>query len=243
MTNLYNSSQKLPKIVIIHGMNNNLKCFDPLKEELEKRGFNCELVPLPGHDKKHKKCKDFSTAFEIFDAEMKKVTNAPYLVVAFSQGALYTQLWMDKNEDKRPLAQVLLAPALYVKYQHWLNSIAGLLPANLMLISRTPKPLRLKFMLPIQDYRILMEGIFIFHKLKEPFPIPTKLIIDEMDELLDAKVMSTISNINLDFEFLNRPKLKKGFGSHHVLFHPDYFTKSEWEDLIFKIENFFKHMS
>ncbi|MGE3610204.1 MAG: hypothetical protein AB7I27_11495 [Bacteriovoracaceae bacterium] len=243
MTSSFKSFQKHPKILIIHGMNNNLSCFIPLQEEFLRLGFECELIPLPGHDEKHRPVKNLQIALEIFGQEIKNKIDGPYFIISFSQGSLYTQVWLERNLFPKPKAQVLLAPALSLKYPNLAKNLVRILPNDFKIKGQTPVELRLKSKLSILDYQILLDGIFEFKNNKSPFPIPSLLMIDPKDELLNAKEMLEFKYSHLKTISIKRPKLNKWFGSHHVLFHPDYFEADEWIRFISEINNFFQEHS
>lgn len=233
------------KVILIHGMNNNLESFSPLKEKLSSYGLNAEILCLPGHKDNREESKDLKTAFHHFDQSMKKLMQDPYVIVAFSQGALYLQLWLEKNSLPRPKAQVLLAPALFIKGQSRLEKLMTTLPRFLFILSQTPKPLRRYFSLYVWEYRTLFQGIKKFQSMKSAFRIPTMVIVDPKDELVDAKMLKDeLEKRNpdgLNIHFQERPHLKgRRPGKYHILFHPNYFEKEEWDVFCTRISEFLK---
>lgn len=244
MTNSYNLSQpkKLPKLIIIHGLNNNLQSFIPLKNEFEKMGYQCHSLTLPGHGKDRTESRDFKTAFRYFDQEIKKLTQDPYVVIAFSQGALYFQLWLEKNQGPKPLAQVLLAPALYINRYLLTEKIMRTLPSFALIPSAAPRKIRRYPALYVREYRTLLDGIKTYQALKGPIKVPTYILIDPKDELVDAETLKrelfSRGSVDLKVDFEERNHLKNNRGHHHILFHPDYFKEEQWRALCVKAECF-----
>jgi alpha-beta hydrolase superfamily lysophospholipase len=233
MTNLFSSSQK-PKIVFIHGLNNNRGCFDALTRLFQEKGFKTELIILPCHGEDRKEASDFKTALRIFDQKMKDLKNTPYYVIAFSTGALYLQLWLEKNPENKPLKQVLLAPALYLRRQNLIEKMVTILPPFFKFKSFSPKAFRRYELMNVWEYKILIEGVKTYQKIRPTFKVPTLVMIDKKDELVDAEAISK----NLPHvELLERLHLK-GLGSHHIIFHPEYFQKESWESFFKKLSQF-----
>ncbi|HXH30218.1 MAG TPA: alpha/beta fold hydrolase [Bacteriovoracaceae bacterium] len=232
MTNSYSSSKKALRLVFIHGLNNNPECFLPIMDHFRALGYETELVVLPGHGEVREETSSHKTAFSHFTSRMKLISTAPYAVIAFSQGALYLQLWLEKNPDNKPVSQVLLAPALYLRRQKFLDKVLLKLPAWLTIKSFSPKPFRRYHTMKIWEYRTLFDGVKTYQKTKGKFRIPTKVFIDPMDELVDSQTLEeclAASNLGHGVELVRRPTLKRGPGQHHIIFHPDYFRPEEWE--------------
>lgn len=241
MTSSYNSSQR-PKIVIFHGLNNNPQGFGHLKNHFENLGFETDMVILPCHGENRFEAQDEVEALACFSESMKKFDSQNYYAVAFSHGALYLQLWMEKHSGTKPLKQVLLAPALTIRKQGIIAKVLPLIPKSVYIMSLQPKRFRRYNMLSAREYNILVQGIISWQMLKSKFKIPTKVMIDPEDELVHAQnLKSEIEALNSDVkvEFLPRPDLKRGLGAHHIIFHPDYYSESGWKDFLKKIEEFF----
>lgn len=238
MTNLSNSPLKKPnKLIIIHGLNNNAQSFEPLMSEFKQLGWETHFVTLPCHGENRKEASDFKEAFACFDRSMRELADSPYAVIAFSQGALYFQLWLEKRPDKRPLAQVLLAPALYIHRHGMIGLLTKMLPAFISIKSFSPKAIRRYGTLSISEYRILMEGLAAYQRLNGVFKLPTMILIDPKDELVDADMMALrLSPV----ELFPREYLGKKMGIHHIIFHPDYFSADDWKRFIVKINDFLK---
>lgn len=241
MTNSSNSSQNL-KVVIFHGLNNNPQGFEPLRNHFMNLGYETEMIILPCHGEKRSEARDDVEALECFSASMKKLEGQKYYAIAFSHGALYLQLWMEKNVGTPPLKQVLLAPALYIRKQEFISKILPFIPSGLRIMSLQPKKFRRYNMLSAREYNILVQGILSWQKLDAKFKVPTKVIIDPEDELVHAHVLkSEVEKLNPGFEveLWKRPGLKQGLGAHHIVFHPDYFSEREWKEITGKIQGFF----
>ncbi len=240
MTNSYKSFRSpLPKLIIIHGLNNTIESFSPLNDTFKRLGFETHLMTLPGHGSERFEAHHFKDAQEIFNNKMEKIHDAPYVVIAFSYGALLFQLWLDSNPQKAPLCQVLLAPALYIKKWHLLNLLINSLPRSFFIFSQTPKILRRYNHLYIWEYLLLFECIKRFHTINNKIPVPTLILVDPKDELLDSKIMKKKLPLpHLKFIIFEKKSLRKELGAHHVMFHPDFFDQEKWQDMIAKIEIF-----
>jgi len=234
MTNSYSLSRN-NKIVFFHGLNNNQDCFGPLIRHFKELGFETELIVLPGHGKNRKEAKDIKEAIGIFDQKMKTLKDKPYYAIAFSHGALYLQLWLEKNQEHKPIKQILLAPALYINRQKIIERALKILPSFFAIKSLSPKPFRRYEIMNAWEYNILVQGMLIYQKVRGKFRIPTKVFIDPKDELVDAFALRNhLENV----EFVERKYLKKGLGCHHIIFHPDYFEEAHWREFTRKLESF-----
>jgi alpha-beta hydrolase superfamily lysophospholipase len=236
------------RLIIIHGMNNNLEGFHPLRDYFMTLGHECHLLTLPGHGNDRKEAQDFKTAFRFFDQRMKELIKEPYAVIAFSQGALYFQLWLEKNVSPKPLAQILLAPALYIRYQDTIETFSRWLPASFLIKSQTPKKLRRYFTLYIWEYRSLVTALKKYQSLDRWFRLPTLILVDPKDELVDVVRLKqkTLETHDSSFKFVSFSRVfkrRKAIGQHHVIFHPDFFGPDEWNQILKEIENFLKEHS
>jgi alpha-beta hydrolase superfamily lysophospholipase len=234
MTNSYNLSRN-NKVVFFHGLNNNQDCFGPLIRHFKELGFETELVILPGHGKNRKEAKDIKEAIGIFDQKMRNLKDQSYYAIAFSHGALYLQLWLEKNQEHKPAKQILLAPALYINRQKLIERALKILPSFFAIKSMSPKPFRRYEIMNAWEYNILIQGMLIYQKVRGKFRIPTKIFVDPKDELVDAYALSSkLENV----EFIERKYLRKGLGCHHIIFHPDYFEEAHWREFTRKLESF-----
>lgn len=232
-----------PKVIIIHGLNNTLESVFPLRESLQSMGHECVLINLPGHGKSRDKTLHFDSAQREFDQSIKPHTTEPYVVVAFSLGALYLQLWLENNEAPRPLAQVLLAPALKIRHQELVHLVMGRLSPSVPLPSQTPPQLRLYPFLYVRDYDPLLKGQSAFERLSSPFPIPSLILVDPKDEVIDVHgLKKKVDEVNLSsvvFELVERKYLKgRRPGKYHVLIHPDFFRPGDWDQFVEKMSKF-----
>jgi alpha-beta hydrolase superfamily lysophospholipase len=241
MTDSYNLfPKKSHKLIIIHGLNNNPSAFFPLKDEFSRLGWEVSFLTLPCHGSDRKEARDFKSAFKCFDQSMKELTSTPYSVIAFSHGALYLQLWLEKNPKERPNAQVLLAPALFIHRLEQIERTMSLLPSFFLIKSFAPKAFRRYQTLSVREYRILLEGIRTFQKHRAGLNVASLIMIDPKDELVDAQALQDCTALKekVVFEKWPREYLKKGIGRHHILFHPDYFEKTEWQKFTDRIQKF-----
>lgn len=234
MTNSYSLSLR-PKIVFFHGLNNNQDCFGPLIAHFQNLGFETEMVVLPGHGNDRKEARNLKSALTAFEQSMKRLKERPYHAIAFSQGALYLQLWLEKNQQHKPLNQVLLSPALYLRRQKIIEKLLKIIPSFFVIKSLSPRRFRRYEILTAGEYNTLVQGILTYQKIKKDYKIPTLVMIDPKDELVDAQRMKReLKNV----EFIERNYLKMGMGQHHILFHPEYFQDHEWIKFTRKIETF-----
>jgi hypothetical protein len=238
MTNSYNlSPTSKHRLLIIHGLNNNANAFAPMGKALSEQGFDVHYVTLPCHGEIRDEATDLNSALECFDQTMRSLINGPYSVVAFSQGALYLQLWMTREDIPLPVAQVLLAPALFIKNQRLIGLIADLLPSFLSLPSFSPVYIRKYSSLFVREYRLLVAGLRSF---KNAFRAKTLLIIDPEDELVHAGQIQRKLGSLCEIELIHRRGLKRGPGHHHIIFHPDFYSPGTWEKLIERMASFLK---
>lgn len=241
MTNSYNSP-KLPRLIILHGLNNNGACFNSWEDEFKRLGYEVKRVVLPGHGDDRKNAKNLETALNHFDDEMKKVTDVPYVVIAFSYGGLFLELWLNLKNGKRPLKKVFLAPGFYIKRFKFVKKLLEKFPSNLPIPSIAPRPYRRYFWLYVWEYRTLFEGFEKYQELPGKFIDPTMLIIDPKDEVVDAmKIIKETEGRNHGFK-VTRIERKRFLtvGAHHMLFLPKYFVGNTWVELIQKTNQFLK---
>ena len=225
------------RLIIIHGLNNSTDAFLHLKEALSERGFDCHLLCLPGHGHDRDEVKDFRESTAAFDRSMRKLINGPYAVVAFSQGALNLQMWLRDTTTPKPIAQVLLAPAISIRRSELIQRILRLLPPTVVIKSQLPENLRRFSHLYVRDYRTLFEGAHGFNSTLLPFEVPTQIIIDPKDELVDAQRLKKLFHDRVTF--FERPYLRgRRPGKYHAIFHPEYFEDKDWERLVGLISQF-----
>jgi hypothetical protein len=241
MTNFSKLSQS-NKIIIFHGLNNNLQGYGPLRQELEKFGFETEIVTLPCHGENRYEARNYEEALRVFTKTMKRFEGQSYHALAYSHGALYLQLWMENQMTQKPIKQVLLAPALFIRRQSFIVRFLKYIPSFFYIISLQPSRFRRYSILSSREYNILVQGIVKWQKLKRNFRVPSKIFIDPSDELVHAELLKEeVEKINqLKVEYLERADKKLGLGGHHIIYHPDYFTKEAWDKLIQEIVDFYR---
>ena len=237
MTNSYSLSLR-PKLVFIHGLNNNSSSFGPLMEHFKNLGYETEFIVLPGHGNDRKSITNMEAALKSFNKSMEHLKDKPYHVIAFSHGALYLELWLNRHKPNPPIKKILLAPALFIRRYKLVRWLFTILPSFFMVKSFSPKNLRRYQAVTAREYRILMDGIEVYQGPRESIDVPGLILIDPKDELVDAqKLKMNLENVN----FIERPRLRNGLGLHHIIFHPDYFTKEEWKEFTRKIEIFLEN--
>lgn len=234
MTSLYNSSRR-PRIVFFHGLNNNVQCFDSLVQVFKDEGFETEMVVLPCHGHVRKEARSAAEAQMVFNKKMEKYKDVEWIAVGFSHGALYLELWLESEPAGRPLKQILLAPALFINHQKIISAALNILPSFLWIKSLAPAEFRRYEVLSTGEYNILVQRILSYQKLKASLKIPSLILIDPKDELVDAHALKKHLPM---VEFIERRYLKKGPGCHHILFHPDYFTTEDWNSFTLKLKKF-----
>ena len=241
MTNSYNLSRS-HKIVFFHGLNNNQEAFGPLISHFKNLGYETELVVLPCHGDNRREASNAKEALTLFDQSMKKLKDTQYYAIAFSQGALYLQLWLEKNQEHKPARQVLLAPALYIRRQKLIEKMIRILPSFFVIKSLSPKQFRRYEIMSAWEYAILVHSMLIWQKVSGAFRIKTMVMIDPRDELVDAQTLKQeLEKKNQKFSVhLYDRDYVKGMGAHHVMFHPDYFNERDWKSFTHRIETFFE---
>jgi hypothetical protein len=212
MTNSYSLSLR-PKIVIIHGMNNNCEIFEPIADEFRQRGFDTQFIVLPGHlDKKLQLSGD--EALKLFVDVFNAKIQSPYTVIAYSQGALYFELTLNSGLIPKPLKAIYLAPAFFVRNERFIKFL-------------------LRHML-IHEYATLMDKIRKLAEHKIDSSVPRLILVDPKDELVDPrKIKARYPNETILF-----PRRLKLRFRHHVIFNPKYLSKAEWEGMMKTIFEF-----
>jgi esterase/lipase len=228
------------KILLIHGLNNTSESFIPLQQKLNSLDMECVLIKLPGHGINRYEATSLELAMQTFDESLRPHIKSDYFVVAFSQGALYFQLWLDKQTENRPQKQVLIAPALSIRFFTVAEKLIKSVPRMICIPSQTPKQFRRYPFLFGWEYKTLFSGAREYKGIKKKMPIPTLVLIDPKDEVIDANSLKKEMDENkVELIYFSRPYLKgKRPGKHHILFHPDYFAESDWEKIIKTIDDF-----
>lgn len=230
----------LPKLIILHGLNNNSSTWDEFETVMRSRGFvNIVRVTLPGHGSIRDEGQTFEEALKNFDKNITPHVQGPYVVVAYSLGALFFQNWLIGRTENLPLRQVLLAPALYLRKEKWIRKIISSLHPRLPIPSIAPKDIKLHKSLFVWEYRNLLGGMSRFQEKVSSLSVPSFVLLDPRDELIDAEKLKREWRAG-EVYFLERPHQKFGPSNHHILFHSKYFTAEEWELFIEKIEKFLR---
>lgn len=237
-----------PRLIILHGLNNTVESFYKLRDHFDAQGFDCKLIPLPGHGNDRSEITSFELAYKSFEQQLNALVSVPYYVLAFSTGALYFQHWLARNKDlPKPKAQFLLAPALFVKNLKSFETLAFKLPKFLLIPSQTPRAFRRYQVMYFWEYRILFEAIRKFQEAPAPLVVPTYVFMDPKDELVDhSAVKAHFESVRGETEFelrlfQNRDYLTwKRPGKYHVIFHPDYLSEKHWVELTHTVLEFFK---
>lgn len=233
----------LPKLIILHGLNNNSSTWDEFEHVMKSRGFSQTVrITLPRHGDKRNEGKTFEEELKVFDEKLRPHVQEPYVVVAYSLGALFFENWLIGRTENLPLKQVLLAPCLYLRREKLVRQIIGKLLPFIPIPSIAPPDIKLYKSLFVWEYRNLLGGLSRFQSCLDKIHVPTLILIDPKDELIDAdKLKSEWQKKNSgEVFFLERPGQKWGPSNHHILFHSKYFTPAEWEMYLLKIENFLK---
>lgn len=222
---------QLPNIILIHGLNNRPEAFWPIRDTFIDLGYKVHLVCLPGHGEDRTETESWERASGVFKKSLEELTQDPYVVMAFSQGAVYFQDWLTSHKMRKPLGQILLSPALFIRNSFLIGMLTKILPPKFKIPSTMPTPLRRYNFLYVSEYRNLLEGIKRFSLGELKFPIPTLVIVDNKDELVDAKQLK--KNFGNQVTILERPYLLgRRPGKYHIIFHPDYYEKQHWDEFI-----------
>lgn len=233
MTSSSRSNQSPLRLILIHGMNNNQECFYPLRDALAAQGFDVAMLVLPNHGQVRDEHRNLDSAMEKFDRDLTPLVQDHYVVVAFSQGAQYFQLWLSRYQKTKPKAMVLLAPAVFINFLGLVEKLVHLLPETKTFKSKMPKIFRRYDELYFWEYRLLFKGVEEFARMRNLYSIPTLVMIDLKDELVNAKeVVSLYQQMGAAVNVIKRKNLRFTLGRHHIIFHPDYFQADEWSDFI-----------
>lgn len=230
----------LSKLIILHGLNNNSSTWDEFDTAMKARGFKETVrITLPRHGDIRDEGRTFEEELKKFDEKLRPHIQEPYIVVAYSLGALFFQNWLIGRTENLPLKQVLLAPALVLRNESVIRKVIGCLHAELPIPSIAPKDVFLYRSLYVWEYRNLLDGILRFRHANEIPKVPTLVIVDPKDELIDTKKLRSDWKAGEVF-FLERPEQRWGPSNHHILFHSKYFTEAEWEMYLSKIVTFLR---
>ncbi len=234
----------LPKLIILHGLNNNSSTWDEFESVMKERGLRTVRVTLPGHGKIRNEGQSFEEALKNFDKTLSPHVQEPYMVVAYSLGALFFSNWLLGRKDNLPERMVFLAPALYLRKEKAIRKIISSLHPKLPIPSIAPRNIMLYKTLFVWEYRNLLGGMSRFQNDQNPITVPNFVMLDPKDELIDAERLKSEwqkKSPGSEVVFLERPLQKWGPSNHHILFHSKYFTKKEWDFYIQKIESFLKN--
>lgn len=233
-------------VILLHGLNNHPEVLSPFKDFLEEKGFKTYVFNLYGHKKDspltHLTLKESLHHLHFQMLQIPKTDEVYFL--GFSQGALIFQLYqMMKVCQHQIKAQVLLAPALYIKRQSFLAGLTSLFPETFRLPSRTPKEFRQFDKLNMGYYKQLVDQLNVFqkHGIHHLKTVPTLILSDAKDELVDMnRLHSEMLKNNLDLwkiVYVNRNlKHIKHYGKHHIMFNQNYFTEEDWGAMLGEIE-------
>ncbi len=233
----------LPKLIILHGLNNNSTTWDEFENVMKNRGFPTVRITLPGHGSVRAEGRNFEEVLKSFHKSLRPHVQEPYLAVAYSLGALFFTNWLMGRTENLPLRVVFLAPALYLRNENVIRKMISSLHPKLPIPSIAPKEIMLHRTLFVWEYLNLLGGIERFRNSKDPVEVPNLVILDPKDELIDAQRLKSEwkkKAPEAEVVFFERPQQKWGLSNHHILFHSKYFTANEWENFIQKIETFLK---
>jgi pimeloyl-ACP methyl ester carboxylesterase len=231
---------KVKDLVIIHGLNNSKESFYPLKKALTKLGFRVHLFYLPGHRKLNKGL-TLEESISYLEKQFDKLTVPKFYCLGFSQGGLVLELLPERIKRKIK-KQVLLAPALAVRRSSFLVTVTKLLPAQMPFLSLAPSKLSKFSWLSVAYFDLLFQQLAQLSKIKKS-TIPTLILVDLKDELIDVAALQEMVKQNKHFwqlELIERATLPFiSVGQGHIVFHPKYFAKAEWKKLTQRIADFF----
>lgn len=229
---------KVKDIVLVHGLNNSKQSFYPLKRALTKLGFKVHLLYLAGHRSANKDL-SLEDSLTYLEKQLDKIKSKHFHCIGFSQGGLALQL-LPPTVQKRIKKQVLLAPALSLKASSILSTFTSMMPAQMPFLSLAPKKLSKFSWLSVAYFDLLFQQIKEFD-LKKPSTIKTLIMVDPKDELINVDGLKEIvsKRSKWKLEMIERPgQTFICLGQGHIVFHPQYFKKTEWKDLLEKIKNF-----
>lgn len=213
-------------------MNNNLECFNPLRDALAATGFEVILLTLPNHGDERSEVSNFEEGLLLFDQRMKSHVDGPFHVVAFSLGALYFENWLAIHSHKKPETYILFAPAIAVNYEFFIRPFFKKLPKTYFILSQMPRIFRRYDKLFFWEYELLLDGIEKLRGYSNEMK-PGLVLIDPKDELVNfKKVLTHYETKGVTVQKIRRKNLKRSLGRHHIIFHPDYYQSHEWEELL-----------
>jgi esterase/lipase len=217
---------KLPKIILIHGLNNNLESFYPMRDFLMGLGFEVSMLRLPGHDEQRENLFSLDQAMKDFDSKISALTGAPYIIVAFSLGALLYELW-ERTQKAQAVKKIYLAPAFELKNKALILGLVKLFKDRFPIKSFMPRFARNRNSLLIKEYRTLFAAVDLF---KEDFAVHgnAMILLDPQDELVDSRHVLRNWKNHSQIHLINRPYLKNLRGYHHMIFHEDYYSQEDW---------------
>lgn len=228
------------KLIILHGLNNNSTTWDEFEGAMKARGFKDTVrITLPRHGEIRDEGRSFEEELKVFDEKMRPHIEAPYVVVAYSLGALFLENWLIGKSENLPKKQVLLAPCLYLRRERIIRQIIGSLLPWLPIPSIAPRDIMLYKSMYVWEYRNLLGGLSRVQKSISTIKIPSLVIIDPKDELIDAEKLKREWKAG-EVYFLERPDQKWGPSYHHILFHSKYFSPAQWGFYLEKIEGFLR---
>lgn len=227
-----------PKLIILHGLNNNSSTWNEFEAAMRERGFeNIVRITLPRHGEIRDEGRTFEEELKKFDEKMRPHVQEPYVVVAYSLGALFLENWLIGRAEHLPHKQVLLAPCLYLRNESVIRKIMKVLHAELPIPSIAPRDIFLYKFLFVWEYRNLLGGLSRVQPAIASVKVPSLVIIDPKDELIDAEKLKREWKAG-EVIFLDRPDQKWGPSNHHILFHSKYFSRAKWDFYLKKIETF-----
>lgn len=234
------------KCLIIPGLNLHPNQMDGLRRSLEYHQISSKITTLPGIDPKNRQRnpKEDPINFEILKEHIRdEIRSGEFdAYIGFSLGGLLIASLVSENFINKESPIIYLAPALKIKAYSWLpQKILSAFPIPAIL-SLQKKQFIVHRFTPRDVYLSLYEGI----RNLPPFENymkknPALFVIHPKDELVDAHTMLA------DLERLNSPHIKVieqthspflGNFLHHLCFHPENLSKSDYQSLVTKMAQF-----
>lgn len=183
--------------VVVHGFNLKPAAMEEIENELLASRISVIALSLSGHNQSLDDASRLNvlrdTDFNLWRSEMEQAVlkarntagELPVILVGYSLGGLLSADYLNHHPDHGVSRQVLLAPALALRWSSYLLSPLGFFP-NFDLPSLADKQYRANGRVPVSAYQALYHGVEVFQEQlhTDHLNIPTLVLIDPDDELV-----------------------------------------------------------
>lgn len=237
-------------VIVGHGLNNNYSAMSDIVHELESHQLKTIPLILAGHNlegspdtpmpdvSETEWLADFKAAYETASAEALK-ENCPLYFLGYSLSSLVGLVAIQQNPEFKLSGMLLLAPPIETQM---LTHLPNILPGrSLNLPSLTPAPLRAHKGTSIGAYKSLFRLQELL-KLQSLATIPTRVVMDPQDELLDVRRTSVVIQSQAPHWeiLLVNATLAHGYGYHHLLVDPKSTGAAAWSQITAELFEVFR---